>query len=154
MSPAAPGEPLRFGNPATVDAGYVHLATGGRYRGVTVRAGWERLGGGPSRGQFNTPLATLHPFNGWADKFLTTPTGGLDDRYVRAVGDARGLRWTVAYHDFAAASGDARYGRELDLEVVYTTSWRQQIAATAARYDAGTHSRDTTKVMVWTTFGF
>ena len=143
-----------FDNPASVDAGYVHVAAGAGYRGVTLRAGWERLGGSPARGQFNTPLATLHPFNGWADKFLATPADGLDDRYVRAVGDSGRVQWTVAYHDFDAAAGDARYGRELDLELVYRTPWRQQIAITVARYDAEAHSSDTTKIMVWTTFGF
>ena len=144
-----------FGNPTTIEARYVHLAAGAGYRDVTVRAGWERLGGSPVHGQFNTPLATLHPFNGWADKFLATPAGGLDDRYVRAVGDAGRIRWTVAYHAFGAVTGDAHYGRELDLEVVFRTPWQQQqIALTAARYDADAHSTDTTKVMVWTTFGF
>ena len=77
-----------FGNPTRLEAGYLHLAGGGRYRGITVRGGWERLGGSPARGQFNTPLATLHPFNGWADKFLVTPADGLDDLYVRMLGDA------------------------------------------------------------------
>ena len=71
-----------FGNPTRLEAGYLHLAVAGRYRSVTVRAGWERLGGSPGRGQFNTPLATLHPFNGWADKFLVTPVDGLDDVYL------------------------------------------------------------------------
>ena len=28
-----------------------------------------------------TPLATLHKFNGWADLFLTTPNAGLEDAY-------------------------------------------------------------------------
>ena len=143
-----------FDNPALVDAGYAHVAAGAGFRDVTVRAGWERLGGSPARGQFSTPLATLHPFNGWADKFLVTPAGGLDDRYVRAVGESRRIGWTVAYHDFSAATGHSQYGRELDLEVVYRTSWRQQIALTAARYYAAARSADTTKVMVWSTFGF
>jgi hypothetical protein len=33
---------------------------------------------------FTTPLATLHKFQGWADKFLTTPVNGLADLYVNA----------------------------------------------------------------------
>src|SRR3546814_7821694 len=28
---------------------------------------------------FQTPFATLHKFNGWADKFLTTPGTGIQD---------------------------------------------------------------------------
>jgi hypothetical protein len=27
---------------------------------------------------FSTPLATLHKFQGWVDKFLTTPANGID----------------------------------------------------------------------------
>ena len=57
-------------------------------------------------------------------------------------------------YDFSAATRDARHGRELDLELVYRTAWDQQVAVTAARYDAGAHSTDTTKVMIWTRFGF
>ncbi|MHB8912667.1 MAG: alginate export family protein, partial [Lysobacter sp.] len=45
--------------------------------GVTWRAGWEHLGGDGSHA-LQTPLATLHAFNGWADKFLVTPAGGLE----------------------------------------------------------------------------
>ena len=143
-----------FGSPGSVEAGYLHLAVAGRHRGVTVRAGWERLGGSPASGQFNTPLATLHPFNGWADKFLVTPADGLDDLYLRAIGNTGPMRWTVAYHDFSAAGGDARHGRELDLELVYRTQWAQQIAVTVAHYRAAAHSTDTTKIMAWTTWGF
>lgn len=90
------------------------MAAGAGYRGVNLRAGWERLGGDPARGQFNTPLATLHPFNGWADKFLVTPASGRDDRYVRLTGDAGRVRWTAVWHDFAAVTGGTRYGREFD----------------------------------------
>ncbi len=43
---------------------------------------------------------------------------------------------------------------ELDIEGVYQTTWGQQLAVTAARYAAAGHSTDTTKVMIWTTFGF
>ena len=55
-------------NPLQIDASYLHVMGGGEVRGVTMTAGWERLGGSPTAGQFNTPLATLHPFNGWADR--------------------------------------------------------------------------------------
>ena len=49
--------------------------------------GW--MGDGRERwhrpdGQLQTPLATLHAFNGWADMFLTTPANGLQDLYFRA----------------------------------------------------------------------
>jgi hypothetical protein len=84
--------------------------------GITWRAGWERLGGD---GAFalQTPLATLHAFNGWADRFLVTPPNGLDDRYAGASGAFGKPRWNVAWHDFRADHGGAAYGTELDASV-------------------------------------
>ena len=43
-----------------------------------LKAGYEVLGGAdvPNHA-FQTPLATLHAFQGWADKFLTTPAAGV-----------------------------------------------------------------------------
>src|ERR1035438_4740700 len=39
---------------------------------------------GKGRTGFQTPLATLHAFNGWDDVFLTTPADGLQDIYTYA----------------------------------------------------------------------
>ena len=38
--------------------------------------GYESLGG-DGTSAFQTPLATLHAFNGWADRFLSNPASGL-----------------------------------------------------------------------------
>lgn len=48
--------------------------------------GWEALGGDDdAQGKaLRTPLASPHGFNGWADRFLTTPDAGLDVLYVVA----------------------------------------------------------------------
>ena len=29
---------------------------------------------------FTTPLASLHKFQGWADKFTATPANGIEDK--------------------------------------------------------------------------
>ena len=104
-------------NPRNVDVGY-SLAETSLVRGrVTGKLGWERLGGDGSVG-FQTPLAALHAFNGWADKFTTTPAEGLQDRYASVAGKWGSgrlqdrLAWTVAWHDYAADRGGAHYGRE------------------------------------------
>ena len=53
-----------------------------------------------------TPLATLHKFNGWADLFLTTPNTGLQDLYLGAaykfdgVKLLPGLNAAVTWHKF------------------------------------------------------
>jgi len=73
---------------------------------------------------FNTPLATLHAFQGWADKFLSTPAQGLDDRQLtlawnrRAVGPFTTLGLTAALHDFRAEHGSGNFGQETDLQLV------------------------------------
>ena len=52
-----------------------------RSASTALGAGYEVLEGDGVKG-FTTPLATLHKFDGWADKFLTTPPNGLERRYV------------------------------------------------------------------------
>ena len=48
-------------------------------------------------------LGTNHKFNGWADRFLTTPKGGLKDANVRFGYKASGFgKFLVVYHEFAA----------------------------------------------------
>jgi len=86
-----------------------------------VGAGFVVLEGDRAKG-FTTPLATLHKFQGWADKFLTTPVDGIDDRYLTA-GIAR-QRWAdfdalaivASYHRYTAERGSTRFGSEADLQ--------------------------------------
>src|SRR3546814_3293516 len=65
---------------------------------------------------FQTPLATLHAFNGWADRFLSTPGNGLEDIYVGVGGKHGQWNWQALWHDFSADRGGADYGTELDAQ--------------------------------------
>ncbi|MCP5118773.1 MAG: hypothetical protein GY953_48800, partial [bacterium] len=141
-------------NPRKIDAEYLHAVLGGQLRGVTVKAGWERLDGSSRDGQFNTPLATLHAWNGWADKFLATPTNGLEDLYLALDGKVGKIGWKAVYHDFTAATGGADYGQELDLQLTCKASWNQTFGLKAALYDADTFATDTDKLMLWTAYQF
>lgn len=143
------------GNPNHVRANYAHLMGGvGFERLVTVRVGWELLGGSPADGKFSTPLATLHKFNGWADKFLNTPTNGLRDLYVSLSGSLDAFGWLATYHEFTAATGGARYGNELDWQITYRSSWQQQFAFKGAYYGADELSTDTLKLWLSTAYAF
>ena len=103
------------GNPNRVRANYVHLMGGvGFEQLVTARVGWELLGGSAANGIFSTPLATVHKFNGWADKFLNTLTNGLRDLYVSLSGSFDVFGWVATYHEFTADTGRARYSNEFD----------------------------------------
>ncbi len=139
-------------NPAQIQAAYVHAMLGGVLEGLTLKLGWELLEGRRGGGPFRTPLATLHKFNGWADKFLATPPGGLEDLYLSLGGDAGRLGWNVILHDFGAQSDGLDYGRELDLQLLYRAPWKQTVALTVALYDADGLAADTEKWMLWTTY--
>jgi hypothetical protein len=142
-------------NPRQIDAGYLHASIGAARDRVRARVGIERLDGSASDGQFRTPLATLHKFNGWADKFLATPTNGLEDIYLEVGGKTpNNIAWVVVFHDFGATTGSASYGEELDIQLTYKTKWNQAFGLKGALYDADSHAADTDKWMLWTAYGF
>ncbi|WP_353661928.1 hypothetical protein [Hydrogenimonas sp. SS33] len=67
------------------DADYFNIAADLLWNNFTIGAGYEYLGAADGSDNdkglsFNTPLATLHAMNGWADVFLAgTPQQGLED---------------------------------------------------------------------------
>ena len=117
---------------------------------VTWRAGWEHLGGNGTHA-LQAPLSTLHAFNGWADKFLVTPPGGLDDRYVGAGGTfGRGryagkFNWQATWHDFRADNG-GRYGAEWDASLGFPLARSLTGLVKLADYRSDGFARDTRKL--------
>jgi hypothetical protein len=141
-------------NPGTVEADYARADLGFVFGKVTLGAGYELLCGSPENGAFSTPLATLHKFNGWADKFLSTPASGLQDIFVSVGAKLGSWNLLAVYHEFSADSGGASYGTEIDGSVVYNAPWKQQFAFKFASYDADHLSLDTIKFWIWTRWGF
>ena len=141
-------------NPLEVDAGYSFVMLGAALPRLTVKLGWEVLEGSPTDGQLGTPLGTLHEFNGWADRFLTTPADGLEDLHLEIEGKAGRIDWLVRYHDFGAQSGAASYGDELDLRLLYRAPNDLRLGLKGALYDADRFAADTDKWMVWAEWGF
>jgi len=86
--------------------------------GASYQVRYERLGGDGATA-FQTPLATLHAFQGWADVFLTTPREGLEDYSLHArwtlpaPGDRR-AQLGLSAHEFRSGAGAGRLGREFD----------------------------------------
>jgi hypothetical protein len=103
-------------NPANYDADYIHAeamwAIGG---GMTLGASYESLGSDNGVASFQTPLATGHKFQGWADRFLSTPSGGVEDLYFTAKYKAGDWNLTGVYHDFSVETGAGDYGDEIDI---------------------------------------
>jgi hypothetical protein len=135
-------------NPVSYHADYWHLNAGVTIAGLSVSAGWEVLTGNANRSgeAFQTPLATLHAFNGWADQFLNTPDGGLEDRYM-TMSVAPGF-WTVEAraHRFHAEDGGADYGNEIDLRVGRSFGAKVQLDLFAAAFDGDGGFNDVTKL--------
>jgi len=141
-------------NPGEVEAFYVRGELGARRGPAWTRLGMELLDGSAAEGRFSTPLATLHKWNGWADKFLATPADGLEDFYLGAGGRWGGFDAMVVAHEFKAASTSTRYGGEMDAQVSWRAPWKQVLASKLAYYDAAGYSVDTVKLMLWTSYGF
>lgn len=145
-------------NPVSYRADYYNLQAGLTLFGFTATAGYEALGSDGGVAAFQTPLATLHAFNGWADLFLTTPANGLRDHYVgigRSIGVPflPGLKADVTYHEFDSDFGDIDYGSEWDASLGFKLGPVALLAKYAA-YDAAGFSVDTEKFWLQGEFNF
>ena len=112
---------------------------------------------GAANTSFQTPLATLHKFNGTADKFLVTPANGLRDLYAtvghKFGGTAiPGLNAGVTYHRFRSDRADIAYGDEWDAQVAFKI---RKVAALVkyASYSANRYATDTKKLWLELDFG-
>jgi hypothetical protein len=104
-------------NPVSYDADYAHLSgIWSMDNGLSLGIAYETLGGNIlSGGAFRTPLATLHAFQGWADRFLSTPDLGIDDIFATVKFKAGKWNLTGIYHDFSSETASVDYGTELDV---------------------------------------
>jgi len=142
-------------NTANYSANYYLAEPGLTWNGFTAKGGYEVLeGDGISSNAFQTPLATLHAFNGWADKFTTTPANGLEDRYVSLgykvpFGDplVKGTDILVAYHDYESNHTNVHYGTEWNAQIQQTFYNHYTLGLKFADYNADKLFTDTTKVM-------
>lgn len=133
-------------NPLSYDVDYWMLEAGAVVSGITAKVGQETLEGDLSKGiAFSTPLATLHKFQGWADQFLNTPAGGIEDLQFTLSTQVLGATWMAVYHDFEAEDGGANYGDELDISVARKFGKVGALLKYAA-YDADEFGVDTDKV--------
>jgi hypothetical protein len=137
-------------NPASYSADYIAAEVGLTYSSLGLTGGFEQLGASGSRA-VQTPLATLHKFNGWADLFLTTPPGGLEDFYLGAsyklpkVKALPGLNFALAWHRYESDIGGLHYGDEWNASVGFKLG-RVGVLAKYADYAAAAFGADTRKI--------
>lgn len=139
-------------NPLDLDSDYYLAELGYVIKGVTLKGGYEVLGGdeGPGNRAFQTPLATKHAFQGWADIFLLTPANGIKDAYVGASAPLLGGTLAAWYHDFRAEKGSSQYGEEIDLSYAHPIPGVKGLVGLIkyASYDADDFAVDTDKLWV------
>lgn len=133
-------------NAADNDADYLLGELGADIKGITAKLGYELQTSDSGAYAFRTPLGTNHAFNGWADKFLTTPANGLEDLYVTLSTKLAGPNIAVTYHQFDADEGGANYGDEIDFVVGQKFGKNYDATLKLAQYNAEDFSKDTTKV--------
>ncbi|PCJ90562.1 MAG: hypothetical protein COA46_10365 [Porticoccaceae bacterium] len=136
------------------DADYYMLEAGVQAKGVTAKLGMEVLGADDDKGSFSTPLATLHAFQGFADKFLATPGDGIEDVYVSVFTKILGAKVGMIYHDFEADEGSTNYGNEIDFVIAKQVHKNVHLLFKYANYNADDFGTDTEKAWLQLTVKF
>jgi uncharacterized protein YggL (DUF469 family) len=144
---------------ASYDADYYLIEAGVKWKNVTARLAYEVLEGSENPNEaFQTPLATGHAFQGWADKFLTTPNGGIEDLFLVVDINALGGNIKVRYDDFQSETGQNSlspddYGDEIGIWATWPFAKFYSVGVKYANFSADSEStspalQDTSKFWV------
>jgi hypothetical protein len=128
--------------------------------GPKLGAGYEVLGAdrGVALTSFQTPYSAIFKFQGWADKFTTTPADGIRDVYGSAgwgwktVGALKAVSVQAVYHRFHSDRLVRHYGNEIDL-LASARLGRTTASVRYADYRADRFGTDTQKLWLqldWT----
>ena len=142
-------------NPNRYDANYYLADATLTVSGWSLNAGYEVLGAdrGEPLTSFQTPLGSNFKFQGWADKFLTTPPNGIRDLYfgggygMKDVLGADAITLGGTWHRFRSDRLSQHYGTEIDL-LASVKVRRATVSLRHARYRADTFATDTDKTWV------
>ena len=124
--------------------------------------GYEVLGSDEGLYGFATPFATLHAFNGWADKFLATPAVGLEDKYFNLGVTFAGAQAILSYHKYDADTAlanqpKADFGSEINFSLSRKFGaivWTAKVAEYSMGDNLGANYTDTTKFWVMADWNF
>lgn len=155
------------GGDSRIDAHYYKLGAGAGFGNFTLRADQELLSSNDSQYAFQTPFGTNHLFQGWTDKFLSTPKQGIRDTFVSGTykygdfGFYADYHWINADESFNKVGGGTgnEYGTEWNASASYQYS--KQVATKVEygrfseqdQYAAG-RIKDTEKVWLTASYSF
>lgn len=140
-------------NPNNTSFDYYSIEPGVTFGQWTVKGQYESIeGNGTHAMQF--ALGTNHAFDGWVDKFLTTPANGLVDANIGVTYVAKsekswlnGMKAMLVYHSFSAERSNANYGTEWNASIEQTFQQYYTVGIKFGSYEANDLYTDTVKIM-------
>jgi hypothetical protein len=140
-------------NPNSYSADYWLADLSLDLNGPRLGGGYEVLGAdkGQALTSFQTPLSSIFKFQGWADKFTTTPPDGIRDLYAstgwgwKQVGPVKAVSLSAIWHQFESDRLIRHYGNEIDL-LAQGKIGRTTASLRYADYQADRFGADTQKL--------
>lgn len=129
---------------ASVNADYFNAMLGLDIVGVQVKLNYEALSGDGVYA-LQTPFATLHAFNGWADKFLVTPADGLIDSFISVGGRIASVNLLGVYHFYNSDNLGYEYGQETNLVVSWKANKNLTLLTKYANYQGDKNATNLTR---------
>jgi hypothetical protein len=120
----------------------------------------ESLGSDKGTQGFQTPYATKHAFEGWADMFLGTPAAGVvyDTATLAMDMQALGIKWMINYGTYKQDFGGKDFGDEVNAQLLKSFGKKYTLGIKYADYSADksiaainpvTPNIDTKKYWLW-----
>lgn len=127
-----------------------------QFKQSKIQLSFESLGSDQGQYSFQTPLATKHAFNGWADMFLTTPKVGLQDAAISIKqGFAEKWQLRVIGHRFQSDQNSKFLGVEWDAQLAFAITDTQSIGTKYANFKSKHPSlNDSQKFWFWYQLAF
>lgn len=142
------------GNPFDYSANYWLASLSTRINDISLTVTETHLGADSNANRaFQTPLATLHAFQGWADRFLTTPGFGIRDTQFSASGQVLGINAQIHWHQYRSDNGSMDLGSEWNLQFAKQID-RYSLVLKFADYQKDQFSQDTRKIWFTVATGF
>jgi hypothetical protein len=138
------------------EADYIAADLAATWGPTTARIGYESLEGEGANRRFQTPLATLHIFQGWADAFLATPNDGIDDLNLTLNVRPRwrldhlfNIDLTARYHDYEFERTGADLGSEINVSASAQITRRLGWIVKWADYDSPGGAAPAARTKTW-----
>lgn len=138
-------------NPKSFSLGYDQASVGLKTERSQAALVVERLEGDGVQA-FQTPLGSLHGFQGWSDVIGVTPVTGVRDIFLRGAHSFAApfaLKLSGELHQFDTTVASDRLGREVDVMIAAPLAKGWTLEAGIARFDsAGRLYPDATRTWV------